>query len=90
MSRACLKGRAVGKVQGVGFRQSTVSRARQLGLVGWVRNLPDGSVEVLFAGEQAAVDALREWLQNGPCGARVDQLLLESCTDEPGNSFVRR
>ena len=46
-----------GRVQGVGFRYATVSEARRLGLAGWARNAPDGSVEILAEGDPAAVRA---------------------------------
>jgi acylphosphatase len=54
------------------FRAATRDAARRLGLRGHARNLPDGSVEVLAAGEAAALDALMQWLQHGPPLARVD------------------
>jgi acylphosphatase len=60
-----------GRVQGVGFRASTADQARRLGLDGWVRNQFDGTVEVLAAGDDAAVDQLADWLKQGPRGARV-------------------
>jgi acylphosphatase len=58
-------------VQGVGFRASAAHEARRLGLSGWVRNLPDGTVELEARGAPAAVDALVAWLGHGPRGARV-------------------
>lgn len=64
--------RVRGKVQGVGFRWWTRSRARGLGLVGTVRNFPDGSVEVRVRGREDQVAALREQLAHGPPGSRVD------------------
>ena len=64
--------RVTGKVQGVFFRQSTRIEAKRLGLRGLVRNLPDGSVEVLALGEASAVDTLRRWLDRGPAHARVE------------------
>ncbi len=60
-----------GIVQGVGFRFSTVSQARRLGLTGYVRNVSDGSVEVVAEGKQEALDKLVKWLEKGPPGAIV-------------------
>jgi acylphosphatase len=61
-------------VQGVGFRWFVRERARRLGLAGWVRNEPDGSVEVAAAGTPEAIAQLRLRLVAGPPGARVDEL----------------
>lgn len=66
-----------GLVQGVGFRWSTVTEARRLGLRGWVRNRRDGSVEALVAGDEAQVIALLAWAKRGPAGARVDRVTVE-------------
>jgi acylphosphatase len=60
-----------GRVQGVGFRASAAHEARRLGVDGWVRNLPDGSLELEARGAPAAIDALCAWLAHGPPGARV-------------------
>ncbi len=60
-----------GYVQGVGYRMFVQERASRLGLTGWVRNLPDGSVEVTAEGEQEALEQLVEWLKQGPWGASV-------------------
>jgi acylphosphatase len=60
-----------GKVQGVYFRHSTRAEAERLGIRGVARNLPDGSVEVIAHGTQAAVEELRDWLHRGPRMARV-------------------
>jgi acylphosphatase len=60
-----------GRVQGVTYRQATRTAARGLDLVGWVRNLPDGRVEVWGQGEDGAVERLVEWLWLGPPGAAV-------------------
>ena len=61
-----------GRVQGVGFRAATRRRARALGLTGHARNLNDGRVEVVAAGSEEALQALRQWLAKGPTLARVD------------------
>lgn len=60
-----------GRVQGVFFRQKTRQQARSLGVNGWVRNLDDGRVEVIFEGEESAVKALVEFCSKGPKGALV-------------------
>jgi acylphosphatase len=54
------------------FRAEAAARARRLGLAGWVRNLPDGSVEAVLEGEQVAVATVLRWCEHGPAGARVD------------------
>lgn len=69
-----------GRVQGVGFRAAAGRRARELGLVGYARNLPDGRVELLAQGEGARIDAFAEWLQRGPPLARVDNVHRETAT----------
>jgi acylphosphatase len=63
-----------GRVQGVAFRHHTCQRALELGVTGWVRNLPDGAVEGLFEGDDIAVAALVEWCRSGPPAAQVDRL----------------
>jgi acylphosphatase len=64
-----------GRVQGVGFRAATRGQARRLGLRGHARNLPDGRVEVLAAGDAEALEALARWLAHGPPMARVDEVV---------------
>jgi acylphosphatase len=66
--------RVEGRVQGVFFRQSTLQKAIALGIRGYVRNLADGSVEVMAAGSLSSMAKLRDWLQTGPPQARVDRL----------------
>jgi acylphosphatase len=73
-----------GRVQGVGFRWAARQAARGLGgLVGRVRNLPDGRVEVEVAGEPERIEALRGWLRRGPTGARVTGLTEQEITPVP-------
>ena len=63
-----------GKVQGVFFRASTREQALQLGLRGLARNMTDGRVEVVAAGEPDAIERLEAWLQQGPPLARVEHV----------------
>lgn len=77
-----------GKVQGVFFRASTRERALDLGLSGRATNLPDGRVEVVAAGDAAALDLLEAWLRMGPPAARVESVAREVWTDEVNEGFV--
>src|SRR5690606_38381965 len=63
-----------GRVQGVFFRASAQREARRLGLVGWVRNRSDGTVEILAEGEEVSIRELYGWAQKGPSAARVDRV----------------
>jgi acylphosphatase len=60
-----------GIVQGVFFRASTRDEAIRIGVGGWVRNLPDGTVQALFEGEKKKVEEIIGWCHKGPPGARV-------------------
>jgi acylphosphatase len=66
-----------GRVQGVGFRWFAHDAAARQGVHGWVRNLADGSVEVVAEGEQASVDALEAAVRRGPSSARVERFDVE-------------
>jgi acylphosphatase len=70
----CLHATASGRVQGVGFRHYTMLRAREIGVSGWVRNLPDGAVEVTAEGTRDQLEALLAFLHQGPPAARVIQV----------------
>lgn len=76
MAQLCMHAYVSGRVQGVYFRQATAEQAERLELAGWVRNLGDGRVEVLFEGEEEAVRELATWLQQGPEQAEVTTLEL--------------
>jgi acylphosphatase len=73
-----------GRVQGVGFRYFAEAAASREGLLGWVRNLPDGRVELAAEGEAEAVDRFERSIHHGPRGARVDH--VESFDDVPGGN----
>ena len=66
-----------GRVQGVSFRAYTQAEASGLGLKGYVRNLPDRSVEILAEGDEDSVKTLVEWAHTGPSHARVDSCEVE-------------
>ena len=63
-----------GRVQGVYFRASTQRESRRLGLTGWARNRPDGSVEIVAEGEEESVRELVAWAHRGPSAARVERV----------------
>ena len=63
-----------GRVQGVGYRAFVEHEAQRRGMHGWVRNRRDGTVEALFAGPRAAVEAMIEACRRGPMSARIDAL----------------
>ena len=76
-----------GRVQGVFFRDSTRKQAERLGVTGWVRNLPDGRVEVKAFGPAHAVERLCGWLRDGPAQARVDGVRCEAIAYEAQPDF---
>lgn len=63
-----------GRVHGVFFRASTEQEAKRLGVVGWVKNRPDATVEILAQGHEEALNELVAWAQKGPSAARVDHV----------------
>ncbi len=69
-----ITGHVRGKVQGVGYRYFTKSKAHELGLTGWVRNLGDGSVEFLAKGRKETLEQFMHYLEAGPLGSRVEGL----------------
>jgi acylphosphatase len=79
VARRCL---VAGRVQGVFYRASARSRAQALGVTGFARNLPDGRVEVLACGSPAAVQALCDWLWEGPPAAQVTSVDTQAVAAE--------
>jgi DNA ligase D-like protein (predicted 3'-phosphoesterase) len=82
---AAVRARVRGRVQGVGFRYTTVERARKLGVLGWVRNEDDGSLAVHAEGDEAAVEELLAFLREGPPGAAVEEVEVERLRKPEGH-----
>jgi acylphosphatase len=70
-----------GRVQGVGFRETMIAVAHDLGVTGWVRNCRDGSVEAVIRAASVPRAAMLAWLGRGPPGARVERLVQREATD---------
>jgi acylphosphatase len=80
-----------GRVQGVSYRDWVVRTAQRTGLTGWVRNLRDGRVEILAAGDEAALNALVEGAREGPPLARVEHVETFPADDEKAHKgFTKR
>jgi acylphosphatase len=77
-----------GRVQGVGFRHFTESAADRTGVSGWVRNLPDGRVEISAEGEADAIERFERQIRLGPAGARVDHVEVENAAPGQLSGFT--
>ncbi|BAT71395.1 acylphosphatase [Thermosulfidibacter takaii ABI70S6] len=80
-----------GKVQGVFYRATAKEIAKRLRLKGWVRNLPDGRVEIVAEGDEDALRAFVDWCWEGPPLARVEdvKVVWEEATGEFDDFYVR-
>jgi acylphosphatase len=76
-----------GRVQGVFYRASTQQTANRLGLVGWVRNCEDGSVELIACGDEATLVELERWLWRGPDNARVESVTMQEAALQRFDGF---
>jgi acylphosphatase len=83
--------RIAGRVQGVWYRGSMQEEAERLGIEGWVRNRPDGTVEAEIEAERDTVEALIAWARRGPPGARVSEVAVEwiAAVGERGSFAIR-
>ena len=77
-----------GKVQGVFYRQTTKEKARELGVTGEVRNLPDGNVFIIASGTEEQVSALAEWCKKGPPRAVVTGVEIEELPFQTFGQFM--
>lgn len=87
MSLITFRYRITGRVQGVGYRYFALASAQHLGVAGFARNLPDGSVEVVAEGRAEAVLAFEEKLREGPAFARVEIVDKEPLAERGDDGF---
>ena len=87
MVKLCKHYYVSGRVQGVWYRASTEAKAKELGLTGWVKNLPDGRVELIACGEEDALQNLESWLWEGPSAADVNNVATESLKYQEYDGF---
>lgn len=76
-----------GYVQGIGFRQFVKSKAKNLNIKGWVKNLPDGGVEAMFVGERSNIEKMIEFCRKGPFLAEVKGVEIKELPDQKFESF---
>jgi acylphosphatase len=88
MTQQCRRFLVSGRVQGVWFRASTQRAAKQMGLVGWVRNLSDGRVEAVACGEAQTLADFEAWLGQGPEHAHVEAVESEEHPSQDFDSFA--
>jgi len=84
----CWLVRIEGRVQGVMFRESARRTAQPMGITGYVKNMPDGSVQVLACGDKGALERFTAWLRQGPPLANVDGLDWIASANKCPDSFV--
>jgi DNA ligase D-like protein (predicted 3'-phosphoesterase) len=89
-AKAAIRATVRGQVQGVGFREATVRRAHQLGVMGWVRNADDGTVAVHAEGSPEAVEPLVEFLHKGPLTASINEVDVQPTKVEGHEQFAVR
>jgi acylphosphatase len=87
ISRRCL---VSGRVQGVFYRATAAGKAREMGIDGYARNLPDGRVEVLASGAAQAVDAFTDWLWVGSSASQVAAVQVAEAETPPLQGFAAR
>lgn len=82
MKTKTLQINVIGRVQGVFFREYTRRTAQKLGITGWVKNCPDGSVEIMASGADEKLDALIAWLHHGSPNAEVQKVFSKVIAPE--------
>lgn len=87
MAEICFRAIVTGQVQGVFFRAHTKKQAQKLNLVGYAKNLSDGTVEVIACGDEKNIEILKEWLQHGPDTAEVTNVDFQLIGGKKFTSF---
>ena len=87
MAKVCKRAIVKGRVQGVYYRGSTQQQAESLAVVGYAKNLQDGSVEVLMCGDGQNVQRLIDWLHTGPALSRVESVEVSDTDEKAVNGF---
>lgn len=77
-----------GKVQGVSFRAMARQKATDLGIKGYAKNMPDGSVEIVAEGKADAVEAFTAWCYTGPVDAEVKDIYIETMVPREMKGFI--
>jgi len=85
MAKVCRHAYISGEVQGVFYRQTAKEQALDRQIGGWVKNLPDGRVEIMICGEEEALETMIHWLHQGPSRATVENVLL---SDAPFENYA--
>ncbi|HET8815071.1 MAG TPA: DNA polymerase ligase N-terminal domain-containing protein [Solirubrobacterales bacterium] len=88
--KSAIRATVRGRVQGIGFREATLRRARRIGVFGWVRNADDGTVVVHAEGPEPAVADLAAFLEEGPRAAQVEAVEIEEAKVEGHEQFAIR
>ncbi len=88
--RVCYGVRVHGRVHGVGFRYSVMRRAQHLGIAGWVRNEPDGTVSLHCEGDSEDIRDFLDYVKTGPPGARVTDVDIKESAPEGRREFSVR
>ncbi len=86
-TKTCIHAIVTGKVQGVFFRDSARQKAQSLNLSGWIKNLPNGCVELVACGDRDPIMMLTEWLWEGPPAAEVNNVTWEEIPEENHKEF---
>ena len=87
MKNICIKAIVSGRVQGVFYRESTRKKAVTLNVTGWVKNNPDGSVELHACGDEEKIKIFIDWLWQGPLLAQVSNVAWNASPDETHDAF---